>query len=113
MKINKELVKGSTTTLILQTLSEKEMYGYEITKKIKDTSNSVFSLNEGTLYPILHKLEADGYVISFWETVNGRKRKYYKITNTGESLLRDKKKEWNLFKNAVDSSLLGGKVFEE
>lgn len=103
MKINKELLKGSTIILILSLLDKEPMYGYEIIKKIQDKSNGVFSLKEGTLYPILHTLEGENYVESFWdESLEGRKRKYYRITSSGEKLLKEKKEEWNNFKCAVD-----------
>jgi PadR family transcriptional regulator PadR len=103
MKINKELLKGSTIILILSLLDKEPMYGYEIIKKIQDKSNGVFSLKEGTLYPILHTLEGENHVESFWdESLEGRKRKYYRITISGEKLLKEKKEEWNNFKCAVD-----------
>ncbi|HEY5525072.1 MAG TPA: PadR family transcriptional regulator, partial [Clostridium sp.] len=58
MSINKELLKGSTIILILNLISKKTMYGYEMIKEIEEKSNGVFALKEGTLYPILHTLEA-------------------------------------------------------
>ena len=62
MKVNKELLKGSTTVLILSLLNRKDMYGYEMIKEIGLRSNGVFSLKEGTLYPILHNLESVNYI---------------------------------------------------
>ena len=61
MSVNKELVKGSTSMLVLGVLEEKEMYGYQIIKELEQRSETVFSLKEGTLYPILHVLEQDGF----------------------------------------------------
>ena len=57
MKISKELLKGSTTMLVLDLLKNQNMYGYEMIKKLKEKSENVFELKEGTLYPILHGLE--------------------------------------------------------
>ena len=62
MSVNKELVKGSTSMLVLGVLEEKEMYGYQIIKELEQRSETVFSLKEGTLYPILHVLEQDGFL---------------------------------------------------
>jgi len=108
MIINKELLKGSKDVLVLKLLARKDMYGYEITKEIKEKSSNVFNMSEGNLYPILHSLEIDGIVESYWEdTTSLRKRKYYRITERGKSILEEKEKEWKLFKDAVDN-VLGG-----
>lgn len=104
MKINKELLKGSTTMLVLGLLKENPMYGYEMIKKIEEKSKGIFAFKEGTLYPILHSLESDGYVEAYWqESKEGRKRKYYKITKGGSKHLVEKKKEWETFKDAIES----------
>lgn len=106
MKVNKELLKGSTVTLILSLLQHKPMYGYEMIKAVENHSGGVFSFKEGTLYPILHTLESEGCVNSYWMEVPGeRKRKYYQITKEGSLQLEEKKKEWNLFRRAVDQVL--------
>jgi PadR family transcriptional regulator PadR len=110
MKINKELMKGSTVILILTLLSQKEMYGYEMTKEIEKHSNGIFSFNEGTLYPILHTLEAEKWVESYWDKSEGRKRKYYRITNEGKLQLKEKKAEWQIFRTAVDQVIGEGNV---
>jgi DNA-binding PadR family transcriptional regulator len=83
------------------------MYGYEIIKEIEKKSNGVFNFKEGTLYPILHSLEAEGMVVSFWdEAESSRKRKYYKITDKGKLQVKEKKEEWFTFRTAVDKVLL-------
>lgn len=106
MKVNKELLKGSTTVLILSIINRKDMYGYEMIKEIDLRSNGVFSFKEGTLYPILHNLESVNYIESYWDDSNGsRKRKYYKITNNGKKLLLEKESEWKLFSETVNSVL--------
>ena len=94
MKINKELAKGSTALLVLSVISKRDMYGYEIIKTIENASEEVFSLNEGTLYPILHSLEADGSLEAYWCEAEGRKRKYYKITAAGLERIEEFKNEW-------------------
>ena len=106
MKINKELLKGSTTVLILSILNRKDMYGYEMIKEIDLLSKGIFSFKEGTLYPILHNLENASYIESYWDdSSSGRKRKYYKITNNGKNLLLEKKSEWKLFSETVNNVL--------
>ena len=105
-KSNGDLLKGSTLTLVLKCLSTQEMYGYELIKLLEQKSKGTFTLNEGTLYPILHSLEEDGMVESSWSEKEGaRRRKYYRITRKGRKLLEDKKQEWSLFRTAVDHVL--------
>ena len=85
MSVNKELVKESTSMLVLGVLEEKEMYGYQIIKELEQRSETVFSLKEGTLYPILHVLEQDGFLEAYWEdTSSARKRRFYRITKKRE-----------------------------
>lgn len=103
MRVNKELLKGSTMTLVLSILSKQDMYGYELIKEIEARSNGVFLMKEGTLYPILHTLESEGWLLSYWEQKDGRKRKYYKITDEGSRLLQEKTQEWIQFRTAVDT----------
>jgi len=111
MKINKELLKGSTVILILTLLNEKPMYGYEMIKEIDKNSGGVFTFKEGTLYPILHGLESEQFVVSYWSEQEGvRKRKYYRITDQGKQQLKEKKKEWLTFRTAIDHVLGGGQV---
>lgn len=111
MKISKELLKGSTTTLILSLLNSKPMYGYEIIKELESKSNGIFSFKEGTIYPILHSLEEKELILSYWgEGTGKRKRKYYKINNQGKEFIQEKKEEWSVFKNAVDEVLSGEKI---
>lgn len=102
MKINKELMKGSTVILIMTLLGQKDMYGYEISKEIERKSDGVFTLKEGTLYPILHTLEVERFVEAYWNEEGGRKRKYYRITEEGRKQLGEKQREWSLFRTTVE-----------
>lgn len=107
MKINKELLKGSTTVLILSLLKRKQMYGYEIIKELELRSSGIFNFKEGTLYPILHALEKNEFVESSWsQGDNSRKRKYYNLTKKGENQLSEKKEEWKIFSNTIDKITL-------
>ncbi|MCT4612448.1 MAG: PadR family transcriptional regulator [Clostridia bacterium] len=103
---NKALLKGNTQTLILSLLNQKNMYGYEIIKKLEISSNGLFNLKEGTLYPILHSLEKSKYIESYWEeTETKRKRKYYKITQNGKKELGNRKSQWDLFQKTMNDLL--------
>jgi len=111
MKINKELLKGSTSILILSLLDRKHMYGYEMIKEIERKSGGVFSFKEGTLYPILHALESEQIIESYWDdNEGGRKRKYYLITSKGKQYLQEKQKEWAVYRSAVEKVLWEGTV---
>ncbi len=101
MKISKELVKGSTATLVLSVLKGKDMYGYVIIKEIALRSEQVFELKEGTLYPILHALEQEGCLESYWEEFENRKRKYYHLTRKGEKRLKASTEEFAAYTTAV------------
>ena len=111
MKVDRELLKGSTNLLVLSVLENENMYGYEMIKKIRLESENVFEFQEGTLYPILHKLEEKGLISSYWEEFCGKKRKYYAITEDGKKHLKSKKEEWKLF-SAKINQVIGGVLFE-
>ena len=107
MKISKELLKGSTGTMILQLLSEQDMYGYMIIQQIEARSDSVFRMSEGSLYPILHAMEKDGLLEAYRQvSESGKERKYYRITPKGRLQLSLKLDEWKLFSSSV-SKILG------
>ncbi len=110
MKINKELLKGSTSLLVLRLLETENMYGYEMINTLKERSENVFELKEGTLYPILHSLEENGWIDSYWDESTAKKRKYYTITKEGRKHLKAKKEEWKIFSNSVNQ-VIGGVSF--
>ncbi len=89
-----ELVRGTLKTIILQLLGEKEqMYGYELSKMVKERTKEKIVLTEGALYPILHKLEKDKLVVTSLQKVGNRTRKYYALTSNGKKSAREKKNE--------------------
>ena len=109
MPIDKSLLTGSTTTLILKLLEEKDMYGYEMIETLANKSDHTFDLKAGTLYPILHGLEKKELVESYESRAdNDRRRNYYHLTKKGKNLLKEKQEEWTVFSNAVNSVLNGG-----
>ena len=106
MKIDKSLVSGSTTMLLLKLLSEKDMYGYEMIIELARRSQDTFQMKEGTLYPILHTLEKEKCLTSYQQMApTGRMRKYYRITPLGRKLLTEKRAEWAQFAQGVDQVL--------
>ena len=108
MKIDKSLITGSTTMLILKLLEEKDMYGYEMIEELEKQSNNTFTLKAGTLYPILHTLEQKGILISYEQQLeNSKIRKYYNITKSGKLFLKEKCKEWDTYSGAVNQVLRG------
>ena len=109
MKISKELAKGSTALLVLGVLRHNDLYGYQIIKTVEVMSNETFQMNEGTLYPILHALEQEKFLESYWSDGEdtGRRRKYYRITQAGINEFERQSKEFNAFEQAV-KNVIGG-----
>jgi PadR family transcriptional regulator PadR len=99
---SRELLKGAADTLVLAAFVESEKYGYQVVKELERRSEGFFQLKEGTLYPILHRLERQGLLSGRWETMpNGSERRYYSLTAKGERALSDKLDEWQTFASAV------------
>lgn len=105
MKIDKSLISGSTTMLLLKLLEEKDMYGYEMIEVLRERSQNVFELKAGTLYPLLHNLEEKGLLTVYERQAGNKVRKYYSITKNGKKTLDEKKGEWELYSKAVASVL--------
>ena len=113
MEIDKSLITGSTTMLVLQLLEEKDMYGYMMIEALAKKSDNTFALKAGTLYPLLHILEEKEFLTSYDSNgENGRTRKYYSITKKGKTHLNQKKEEWKAYTSAVNQVLKGGMTFE-
>lgn len=101
MPIDKSLISGSTSMLLLRLLEDKDMYGYEMIETLRKRSNDVFTLKAGTLYPLLHTLEGKNYLTSYESEVGGKQRKYYSITKEGRKYLQSRKEEWQEYQTAV------------
>jgi len=92
------MLKGTIQTIILKLLEDNEqMYGYEITQKVKELTAGQIKLTEGALYPALHKLEADGLLETSTEIVDNRVRKYYRLTEQGGQEVTSKVTEAEAF----------------
>ena len=104
MALSQELARGTVMPIVLSLLHDKPMYGYELVKTVNDRSNGVLQWKEGTLYPLLHKMQAQRVIKSQWQTAQdtGKNRKYYFITAKGKKLLAESKTHWQQLSNAVD-----------
>ena len=98
-----DAVKGQLEFMLLAVLRAGPAYGYHIIDQLKRRSDGVFDLPESTVYPALHRLEADGLLASDWAVVNGRRRRTYRITARGETALGERKLEWRRFARAVSA----------
>ena len=93
--VSKDLLKGTLKTIVLKLLSEEgKMYGYEITRKVEEITKGKLHLTWGALYPTLHKLEADGHIISEEVHIGKRVRKYYTLTPSGIKIMKEKLDEF-------------------
>lgn len=111
MEFDKGLVGGSTPLLLLSLLQQEDMYGYQIIRELERRSEKAFQFKEGTLYPVLHKLENQGYIKSYRKAAeNGKERKYYAITQTGLHQLEAEKAQWEAFTLSV-GRVVGGPAY--
>lgn len=106
-KYEQQMKKGVFEMLVLKLLEKEEKYGYQLIYELRNKSNHMFILKEGTLYPILYRMEDDGLVISRWSEPNGKEvsRKYYAITETGKQVLSEMLALWMGFASNVTSIL--------
>jgi DNA-binding PadR family transcriptional regulator len=97
MDINKDLVAAAATPLVLSILKEGDSYGYAIIKRVRELSDEEMNWTDGMLYPVLHRLEKQGYINAYWqESETGRKRKYYSLTRDGDENLEVIKSQWRI-----------------
>lgn len=101
-----DLLQGTLDLLVLRTLAQEQMHGYTVARLIKERSGKVFLVEEGALYPALHRLERKGWIASEWGlSENNRKAKYYQLTAAGRAALRSELAEWQRYTRAVDGVL--------
>jgi PadR family transcriptional regulator PadR len=102
MSYERELLKGSTDSLLLCLVNYQPMYGYQIIKELEKRSNGYFQFKEGTLYPALHRLEKAGLIQGKWQRLpSGQERRYYYITKKGQEALTTRLATWQDFATAV------------
>jgi len=101
-----EFLRGTLKTIVLKLLAERgRMYGYEITQSVKERTNGEITLTFGALYPVLHKLEQEGFLLTESEEVDGRLRKYYSLTPSGNATAIQKVTDFERFVEAMQSLL--------
>ena len=95
MRFDRELLKGTTQTLVLAVLAQTPCHGYQLVERLKRRSEGIFELGEGTLYPLLYRLEAKGWIRGKWEAGSGqRRRRVYRITAGGRRQLAQRAEQW-------------------
>ena len=104
-KYEQQMKKGVLEMLVMRLLFQREKYGYQLICELREKSDDLFLLKEGTLYPILYRMEDDGLVVSKWSEPKGKEvsRKYYSITAEGRETLEQLQILWNRFTEKVDN----------
>jgi PadR family transcriptional regulator PadR len=104
VNIDKDLVAASAAPLVLAILGDAESYGYAIRKRVAELSGGELEWTDGMLYPVLHRLERNGFVEASWGTSEtGRRRKYYRLTELGAEELERQQRQWSLVDSALRS----------
>jgi PadR family transcriptional regulator PadR len=100
-----DTLKGHLDGLVLATLAEGPAHGYAVIEELKRRSGGAFDLPEGTVYPVLHRLEAEGLLASEWSEDTGRRRRVYRLTRRGRTSLAGRRRDWKVFAGAVETVL--------
>ena len=104
-----ELLQGTLPLLILRTLATGPNHGFAVARRIQQISKSVLRVEQGSLYPALHRMELDGLIESYWDTTeNNRKAKYYRLTRRGSRQLTSETQRWNAIAGAIAAILQEG-----
>jgi PadR family transcriptional regulator len=102
-KTQTDLLQGTLDLLVLKTLQAGPTHGWDIAQRIQQVSEDVLRVGQGSLYPALHRLEAQGWIASEWgASENNRKAKYYKLTAAGRKQLSAETETWRRFTGAVE-----------
>ena len=101
-----DMLQGTLDLLVLKILALGPTHGWDITQRIRQISEDVLRVNQGSLYPALHRLEANGWITAEWgESENNRRAKYYRLTAAGRRQLADQRETWARFSGAVERIL--------
>jgi PadR family transcriptional regulator PadR len=103
--VHGEALKGHIDTMVLAALRHEAAHGYALVQRLKERSDGIFELGEGTVYPALHRLERDGLVESTWTRVAGRRRRVYALTRSGQAALAERGEEWRTFARGMQALL--------
>jgi PadR family transcriptional regulator, regulatory protein PadR len=98
-----DLIQGTLDLLILKTIALQPMHGWAIAQRIRQLSKEVLQVNQGALYPALHRLEQNGWIKAHWgDSENNRRAKYYSLTKAGERYLRQQQTSWDRLSTAIN-----------
>ena len=100
-----ELLKGHLDLMLLAVLAERPAYGYALIRTLRSRTGGMLELTEGTIYPVLHRLEQGGYLESRVQTVQSRQRRLYQVTAAGQEELERLRREWDQFSLGVEKLL--------
>lgn len=107
--ISKDLTAASAGPLVLSILASGDSYGYAIIKRVRELSGGAMEWTEGMLYPVLHRLEEQGAVASYWEGAEGgRRRKYYSVTANGLTMMAGMMEQWRVVESTLRKSRAKG-----
>lgn len=107
-RIDKHLMRGAATALVLLILRDQPTHGYQLVQEIRRRSKDVFDFGEGTVYPLLYGLESDGIISGKWETVTGdRRRRIYSLTARGRKELEVRLAAWQRYERGMRLALQG------
>lgn len=113
MNSQREWLRSGSQMMLLALIEEQDRYGFEIIKELRERSDDTFDMKEGSLYPILHRLEQNGFLSSYQQQgTAGKPRKYYSITKKGSNQLVEDKKIWEQFSNSVRKVVSNGYITE-
>ncbi len=104
MKLDR--VKGHLDLLLLAVVHQSPGHGYEVITRLREGSDGLLTLKEGTVYPALHRLEDLGLMSSEWRPVSGRRRRIYRVTSGGEQALQAERRDWRALVSCVDAFLV-------
>jgi transcriptional regulator len=102
-----QALKGHLDLLVLAVLADGPLHGYAVIEHLRDRSGDAFDLPEGTVYPVLHRLDGAGLLASNWSEATGRRRRTYRLTDDGRAALVQERSQWQQFAAAVTSVLKG------
>jgi DNA-binding PadR family transcriptional regulator len=109
-KFERDLIRGSLDLMLLSVLAGGKKYGYLLQKEVRSASGGRVELPAGTLYPLLHRLEADGMIRSSWDDSTGRDRKWYELTAAGRRRLAAQARQWNDYAACIQQLLTTAQV---
>ena len=104
-KFSPELMRGSLDLMVLSVLAEESKYGYSLQQSLHSASRGMVDVKAGTLYPLLHRLEADKLIKSKWDSSTGRKRKWYVLTAAGRKRLKQQATQWYEYADCIKRML--------